>query len=215
MASNTALTVEIETHNAELREAAQRHENLVDPGEFKDEVTAMLVHDLKNPLALILINCDFVMEGFEGSDECMEALKDAQVAGRRMLRLLTNLADVRKAENGSLSVKLAPVGLSKVLGPLADQRRTLCRSRDISLELVQSHFEVVLSADPDLLTPTLENILDNALRHTPLAAASRSRRRPSKAGPRYESATRARRYRLRCARRSSRSFDTRGKVRGE
>lgn len=167
VASNTALNAAIETHDAELREAAERQESLVDLGEFKDEVTAMLVHDLKNPLSVILTNYDFVMEGCEGSDECLEALKDAQVAGRRMLRLLTNLADVRKAEKGSLSAKLAPVGLSKVLGPLADQRRTLCRSRDITLDLVQGHSEVVVSADPDLLTRTLENILDNALRHTP------------------------------------------------
>lgn len=167
VASNTALNAAIEAHDAELREAADRQESLVDLEEFKDEVTAMLVHDLKNPLSVILTNYDFVMEGCEGSDECMQALKDAQVAGRRMLRLLTNLADVRKAERGSLSAKLAPLSLFTLLRPMVDQRRTLSRSKELTLSLVESKDEVVVSADLDLLTRTVENILDNAIRHTP------------------------------------------------
>jgi signal transduction histidine kinase len=126
----------------------------------------MLVHDLKNPLAVIVSNYAYILEGIEGPPDCLEALRDSQSAGLRMLRLLANLVDVARLEDGTLTLDTAAVDLSSLLRPIAEQRRVLARARKISMIFTPSS-EATAVLDPDLLTRTLENILDNAFQHTP------------------------------------------------
>lgn len=164
--SNEQLKRVVASRELSLRESVTKNDDLVELGRFKDEVTAMLVHDLKNPLAVIVSNYDYILEGIEGPPDCLEALRDSQSAGRRMLRLLANLVDVARLENGSLALETAAVDLSSLLRPIAEQRRALARARNISMTFTLLS-ESTLVVDPDLLTRTIENILDNAFRHTP------------------------------------------------
>lgn len=164
--SNERLQQEVAGHQRQLRESTIKNDTLAELGRFKDEVAAMIVHDLKNPLAVIVTNYDYVLEAFEGSGECLSALREAQTAGHRMVRLLANLLDVSRMENGTLAVCPSHVTLPKLIEPIAQQRRILARSLEVALNLAPSR-EVAIVVDVDLVTRTLENILDNALRHTP------------------------------------------------
>ena len=152
-----------------LRESNERlkidNDALAQVGQFKDEVTAMIVHDLKSPLSVIVANYDYILEGFEGSADCLEALHDSRDAGRRMLRLLANLVDVARLEGGTLELRPSRVDLAQLLLPAVDQRRVLARSRKIALVFAPQ--ELMVTIDADLVTRTIENILDNALRHAP------------------------------------------------
>ena len=165
-ATNDQLNRAVATGALMLRESAVKNDALIDLGRFKDEVAAMISHDLKNPLAVIIANYDFILEGFDGSTDCLEALQDSQSAARRMLRLLENLADVARLEEGTLRLRISDVTLSGVLQGIVDQRRVLARRRQIALSLVMPA-EIVVAVDADLLTRTVENVLDNALRYTP------------------------------------------------
>jgi PAS domain S-box-containing protein len=153
-----------------LRESNERltlaNDTLEQVGQFKDEVAAMIVHDLKSPLSVIVANYEYILEGFEGSTDCLEALHDSRSAGRRMLRLLANLVDVARLENGTFNLKPSQVDLSQLLQPVAEERRVLARSRQIAFVFTPSP-EIMVTIDADLLTRTIENILDNALRHAP------------------------------------------------
>jgi PAS domain S-box-containing protein len=143
-----------------------KNDTLVELGRFKDEVAAMIVHDLKNPLSVIVANYDYILEGFEGSVDCLEALRSSQAAGRRMLRLLANLVDVRRLEGETLNVRTSELNLMELLESVAEQRRVLATAGNIEIVVAPSP-EVKVMVDPDLVTRTIENIFDNALRHTP------------------------------------------------
>jgi|GEM_PF-234331 len=149
-----------------LRDSTVKNDTLVKLGRFKDEATAMVVHDLKNPLAVVLSNYDYVLDGFEGPADCREALQDSQLAGRRMLRLLANLVDIARLEDGTLEVRLSQINLRQLLQPLVDQRRVLARQKQVDVALSGSP-DIRMTADADLVTRTVENILDNALRYAP------------------------------------------------
>lgn len=149
-----------------LRESASKNDLLAEAGRFKDELSAMIVHDLKNPLSVIVSNYDYIIDNFEGSATCLEALQDSQDAARRMLRLLSNLVDVSHMEDGTIQVRPSEVNLSKLLHPVTGQRRVIARSRGITIVAAPpAALRVVV--DTDLMTRVIENILDNALRHTP------------------------------------------------
>jgi diguanylate cyclase (GGDEF)-like protein/PAS domain S-box-containing protein len=156
----------VESRERLLRDSTVMNDRLVELARFKDEVAAMIVHDLRNPLSVMLLNYDFVLEGFEGPTDCREALEESQGAGRRMLTLLTNLIDVSRLEDGMLHVSVSEVNLSRLLAPLVEQRLVLARTRKISLVLAPSP-DITVTVDADLVLRTVENILDNAIRYTP------------------------------------------------
>ena len=149
-----------------LHHSTVRHDTLVELGRFKDEAAAMIVHDLKNPLAAILSNYDYLLEGFEGAPDYREALQDAQTAGRRMLRLLSNLVDVARLEDGTLDVRVSEINLTRLLQSIVEQRRLPARLREITMVLRPSA-DLTVTVDADLMTRAVENILDNALRFAP------------------------------------------------
>lgn len=174
--SNKRLKGVVASRDRQLRESGARNETLVELGRFKDEVASMIVHDLKNPLSVVVANYDYLLQGFEGSADCLEALEDSRNAGRRMLRLLQNLVDVARLENGTLDVHATEMTLSHILEPIAAQRRVMARARKIAIVLAPAP-EITLTIDADLVTRTVENIFDNALRYTPVGGRIEIERR--------------------------------------
>jgi PAS domain S-box-containing protein len=156
----------VESRELLLRDSTVKSDRLVELGRVKDEAAAMIVHDLRNPLSVILSNCEYVLEGFQGPTDSREALEDSQGAGRRMLKLLTNLIDVARLEDGMLQVSVSEVNLRLLLAPLVEERMVPARARRISLVLAPAP-DITATVDADLLLRTVENILDNAIRYTP------------------------------------------------
>ena len=89
--ANQDLTLLVARRARSLREADSKNESLVEQGRRKDEVAAMIRHELKNPLSVIVANHDYVLEDFDGSADCREALQDSRTAGLRMLSILEKL----------------------------------------------------------------------------------------------------------------------------
>lgn len=167
-ASNVRLMGIISDGEQLLHDASLTNTALVEEAHARDEVAAMLVHDLKSPLSIIMANYDYLVEGYEGTGEFLEALRDSRSAGRRMLRLLENLVDLGRLECRTLEPKRSDVNLGELLESVVEQRRTFMRSRQLELELVAAP-DVVVRADADLLVRVVENVLDNAFRYTPRA----------------------------------------------
>lgn len=164
--TNEALARDVSEGVIELNASKLRHERQVQLAHFKDDLSAMIVHDLKGPLSVIVTNYDFIIDAFEGSGECVEALKDSRVAGQRMLRLLAELTDVARLEKGALTLKRTPVSLPGIAQSIIDQRRLSARLKDISL-VMTAEAELPVDADTSLVTRIIENLVDNAMRHTP------------------------------------------------
>jgi two-component system sensor histidine kinase/response regulator len=145
----------------------KRNVELVELQRFREELSSMIVHDLKNPLSVIMSNIDYVLESGAGDEaERNEALHDSRAATRRASRLLANLLDVARLEAGRLELHRTLTPVAAVVDPLVQQRGHMARSRDIELcSSIESSAQ--LYADVELIARVLENVLDNAFRHTP------------------------------------------------
>jgi signal transduction histidine kinase len=132
-------------------------------------MSAMLVHDLKNPITVMLANVDYLLQAAEpaAQGESLSALHDTQVAGRRALRLLGNLLDVARLESSQLQLRREYTDVARLLGPLVEQRSHMAVSRDISM---RCHLDrgATVYADTELISRVVENVFDNAFRHTPV-----------------------------------------------
>ena len=148
------------------RELRARHRELLELQHFRDEMSALLVHDLKNPISIVLANVEFVARSPRINDDEREALDDSRIAGYRAIRLLANLLDITRSEAGRLVLRRARVKLRDVAAPVAERYERLCAVKNVTLALdIDPAFEV--EVDADLWTRVIENILDNSLRFTP------------------------------------------------
>jgi len=158
-----------------LRERHQaltkRNEELAELQRFRDEMSSTVVHDLKNPLAVVLANLAYAIEELRLAGDAIDpdvrqSLVESQEAGRRLLRLLTNLADTARIEANRLETVAQPTPVGRILSQIATQRRVIATTREIRVD-VRVPEEVVATIDVDLVTRAIENVVDNALRYTP------------------------------------------------
>ena len=128
-----------------LRERHQmltkRNEELAELQRFRDEMSSTVVHDLKNPLSVVLANLEYAIEELRQAGDAVDpdvrqSLVESQEAGRRLLRLLTNLADTARIEANRLETVARPT--SRRPDPVSrspTQRRVMATTREIRIEV--------------------------------------------------------------------------------
>jgi signal transduction histidine kinase len=84
---------------------------------------------------------------------------------RSLMRLILNLLDISKSEQGTIAPRREAVDLPDLVTHLFEVFGLRARSRTVELVSDLRAREVV--ADRDLLQRLLENLIDNAIRHTP------------------------------------------------
>lgn len=134
----------------------------------KAELTSLIVHDLKNPLAAIGSNLRWIAahwkSGRAGEQDLQEAFDDAQAGSARMLSLVTALIDVEKAESGQLVARPAPTPLAELCDAVVRRHHKEAEEQRVGLGC-ETAGGVSASIDRDLVTRVLENLVENALRY--------------------------------------------------
>jgi two-component system sensor histidine kinase/response regulator len=130
----------------------------------KERLMGFVVHDLKNPVSNIDLQAQLLLRDRDSAA--------AQAIGgsirdevRSLLRLLLNLLDISKSEEGKLVPVPASVDLPQLVRDACDALEVRARAKNIALN---SSIDVsTLNVDADLFRRIIENLLENALRHAP------------------------------------------------
>jgi two-component system, sensor histidine kinase and response regulator len=131
----------------------------------KERLVGFVVHDLKNPVSNIDMQAQLLLRDRDSSDKVRDAAAGIRDEVRSLMRLLLNLLDISKNEEGRLTPALAEVQAEALVRHVFEALDVRARSKNIALH---SAFQVsTLRADPDLFRRVLENLLENALRHAP------------------------------------------------
>ena len=135
----------------------------------KEDWRQMIAHDLRSPLTNIYATIYLVQEAAgeplpAGSEKVIAA---AARSCQKMLELITLYLDVAKLDAGVAEVQIEPIRL-------ADMVRTEIAAQDMAargkrLEILSTvPDEILVEADPELLSRVVQNVLDNAVKFTPL-----------------------------------------------
>ena len=130
---------------------------LLELSNYKQGLTDMIAHDMKNSLNVVL--------GMSASSED-EKIKEINQSGKLMLQMVTNMLDVQKFEETKMKLSLQSVSLTDLVAQAKLQIELLLVSKSILFrnEIPDNLF---VKADPDLLTRVLVNLFTNAIKYSP------------------------------------------------
>lgn len=136
----------------------------------KEELTTLIVHDLKNPLSSILSNVEYVLGRGATLADGRDALEDVMRASQSMVRLVMNLLDVSRSEDGALVPQVTEFDLPVLLGEVCSEMGRRIEDKEQRLSLVVAPGVGPLRGDRDLVRRILENLVDNAYKYGPRRA---------------------------------------------
>lgn len=134
---------------------------------LKRDLFAMASHDLRTPLTSLLMYFESYKDGVYGpvTPAAAERVDGLERSVKRMVRLIADLLDLEKLEQGKLEVELKTTGLAQVLQESVASVRDLAEHRLIDLAVPETTVE--LMADSERLTQVLVNLLSNAIKFSP------------------------------------------------
>src|SRR6266700_2913055 len=100
----------------------------------KEQLAAFLVHDLKNPVNAIDLLAEVVRRDSAGTERARVAAGRIQDETRALTRMITNLVDISKADEGRLAPTRVEIDLAALCGEVADGLRA--RADDAGVTLV-------------------------------------------------------------------------------
>ncbi len=133
----------------------------------KDELTALIVHDLKNPLSSILSNVQYVQGRATLPEDERESLDDVVRASQAMVRLVMNLLDVSRSDDGALVPHVSDFDVGGLLAEICSEMGRRIADKDQRLVLSVAPAVDRLRGDRDLVRRIVENLIDNAYKYGP------------------------------------------------
>lgn len=134
---------------------------------LKTDLLAAVSHDLKTPLATILLTLQSLAKFGEAHDAATRAelLGLAETEAARLSAMVVNLLDVNRLEAGALAVRPEPVAPGELVAQAARRAAPSLVGRRI--ELTTPADAALLLVDPALFESALANVLENAGKYAP------------------------------------------------
>ena len=138
---------------------------LQDTERRRGEMLADLAHELRTPVATV----DSFLEGIE--DDVIPADADTWHTLReqtsRLRRLIDDIDSVSRAEERRLDLRRQTMPLDDAIDDALRAAAVMFADKGVTLDHRRHPTPVAVWADPDRLREILDNLLGNALRHTP------------------------------------------------
>lgn len=177
--ANDFLTKPIDTQDVALRvgnalyakrlydQLAENYRRLRELEILRDDLTHMIVHDLRTPLTSVMAGMQVVEMAGELNARQQQCLQLAMAGGQTLLGMISDLLDVSKMEDGSLQLDCRELSAADLVDRALAQIELLAQGRSLSLVRDLPARLPVFSGDPEKLQRTLVNLLSNAVRYTP------------------------------------------------
>jgi signal transduction histidine kinase len=135
--------------------------------EARDQVMGIVAHDLRNPLAAILLQAAVLRRrGAEPERRSREPVELIERSARRMSRLIRDLLDAASIEAGTLAVEFARVNAHQLVSDSATAQQPLASSASLDFRLDVENDLPELWGDRERLLQVFENLIGNAVKFT-------------------------------------------------
>lgn len=134
----------------------------------RDDVLAVVAHDLRNPLNTVTMAVSLMLEStpVERTQERRQ-VEIVRRAADRMNRMIQDLLDVKRMESGRMVIDVKPEAASGLVNDTVEMLRPLATGSTIVLEADVADDLTPVLADAARIQQVLSNLVGNAVKFTP------------------------------------------------
>ncbi len=149
---------ELERQNKKLRELEQ----------IKEELTHMVIHDIKNPL----FEMSFILQLFMKhkhifNEKQLNFLKIGIDNCEHIKSMIQNILDIYKIGEGKLALNKEPTYLGDLIKQTIDMFKLSIELNELNLQFYIDDELPIVDVDRFMITRVISNLLYNAIKHTP------------------------------------------------
>ncbi len=151
-----------------VRRLADRSAELQRSDREREQLIAVLAHELRNPLSTVSIALQVLRQRGGGGDETWERALDA--AERQVFHqaaLVDDLLEASRLTRGEVDLQREPLDLSRLVPDVVDSYRDEVRQAGLGLDVELPHEPLTVWGDRLRLWQALAHLLQNALKFSP------------------------------------------------
>ncbi len=155
-----------EALSRERKRLAQANRELKKLEKLKKDLTNMVIHDLKGPLAEVVANLHLITNE-QLTDLAREALESALLGTDELSGMISNLLDISRLQEGRLTIDPEQVNIEERVDRTLNRLKMIMGLKNIRASKQISPETPPISADGKLFDRILQNIVTNAVDHNP------------------------------------------------
>lgn len=169
-AADFAVAEEIARRTGIALENARLHAQTEKAVRDRQEILALVSHDLRSPLHTIVMAVGAIRDRARPAELHGEDVRTIDIIARaasRMARMTRDLLDVSSIDANTLAIDPKPTRVAAILVDLLEALQATATSRSLDLSVTQSDPTLIASCDHDRILQVLTNLVGNAIKFTP------------------------------------------------
>lgn len=133
----------------------------------KEQLTYMIVHDLKNHLQEIMSYSEYLLKNSGIQDEKFQRMfKNIFLSSHDISKMTMNMLEIAKMEEKNIKINYSLINVREILEELLDKMRIKIQNKNLEITTSLPEEFPLLKADKHLLERILMNILDNGIKNS-------------------------------------------------
>ena len=141
-------------------------EELIREVQSREDLLAVVSHDLRNPLSVILVSGTLALHAWPPGDANRRTIEAIRRSAMRMDRLIGDLLDASTIEAGRLSLETAVQPVDQIVRDAIEALEAPAAQKQVRLEAIGSG-ELGVSCDRGRMLQVFANLIGNATKFTP------------------------------------------------
>lgn len=143
-------------------------EEIAKLNKLKTEFVAVASHQLRTPLSAIKWETELLSIKFKSglTEKQKKSLKTINILASRMTRMVNDLLDVTRIDQGRLVLKKEKLDMSKIINEIVDNFVPMAKAKKIQIVLSKQKTKMNALADKEKIKLAVENLLSNSVKYT-------------------------------------------------
>lgn len=163
--------VKARTHELEAskQHLEQQAEQLLELNKTKEALTHMIVHDMKNPLTVIMgtLRLLEIKDDLGLEPVLREFVVDSHRQAKVLFRMMEEMLFISRMQTKEFQLKLQATELVGLLSQAVNNMRKTTQVKKVELQFQASLEKLELTVDGDIIERIVNNLLNNSIKYSP------------------------------------------------